>query len=664
MQFVATSSAIDDVKLVARYIRKYGSDFHKHLDIGKRDAVAMKKLLDKEYHTSNKPIMSDEEYDILSDWIEETYPTVKKTVGAKVKTRNKKVRLEVPMASQNKLKPGQDLSKFLVASMYVISDKLDGISLEITYDNGVPIAAHTRGDGLVGQDVSGVIPALNIPHEISLKSRFLVRAEFLIKKKTFSAKYSKREADGEFATARNMGGGLLTRGVASKAVSHFDVVCYEIVKGKGAGTHLSLQLTLLKKYGFNVVRHRLVPKLNEAKLIELHNEFKKRSPYEIDGIIVTQDVAYRVTAENPKHSRAFKINSLESSMVVPVKSVEWNDSRHNRAIPRIEIDPIILGGVEVTWFTGHNYFYVQHGYTIQEARKAKKAGITLPVRPINTGAMIRVIRSGDVIPYIMEVVKPAKTLAKPAGRYTVTEDGVHAIYRKTSTDSKKKRIVHFFNALEVEGLKGGTVERLYDAGYDTVRKIIRLKVDDLLQLEGFKETSANKLVENIKKSLRTNATFATLGYASHVFGDKIGTSKLEDVIKHIPNIMALATKLTPTVLASRIARIPGIANTAKDIAENLPKFVEFVERTKIKIVAAEVQETVSNKLSGIKVLLTGVRDPQFVKDVVANGGAEGSLKAANYVITKMGNSNNKTEYAEQNNIPVMTIEQFRKRFKI
>jgi len=671
LQFMATASVEEDVKIISRYIKKYGSKFIEHLHITKRDAIAVAKKLDIQYHTKNKSPVSNDVYDIFKDWILETFPdsVYASKIGAPAskKPRNGvvEVKLPIPMASQDKIKPGQDMSKFLTAGSYVISDKLDGISLEVVYQNGVPSKCYTRGDGTKGNDVSGVIPALNIPKNIPINNEFILRAEFLIKKKSFHAKHSKANGTGKYKTARNMGGGLLTRNAPSKAVADFDVTCYEILRGKGAGQSKSKQLSILKRLGFTVVRHSIVSKVNEASLLQLLDKYKATSYYEIDGIIVEHDTPYKAAASNPKHSRAFKVNSLDAAKDVVVKAIEWNESRHNRLIPRIIVDPVDLGGVEVKHFAGHNYFYMQHGYTTKDEAAAAKRKIKLPVLPINVGSVIRVVRSGDVIPYILQVIKPARKASTPSVPFVIGEGGVHAMVSKDSKDIKKKRIVHFFNVLDVDGLREGTVAKLYDNGFNTIRKILRVTMSDLIALDGFQQTSAKNVVDNLKV-VKTNARFATLGYASNIFGDKVGSSKLQDVITAIPNIMTLATIEDAHSLEDRIRKVHGIADTAKTIAERLPKFVEFVAHLGIVIVPEPKKEKpISTKLSGVKILLTGVRDAQLVEDVKKNGGAEASsVKTATHVITKLGNSNNKTEAAEAANIPVMTIESFRKKFKI
>lgn len=642
------------------------SPLHYVEDLNKKESIELAEYLDYQYHEKNKQIVPDEMYDILKDSIQERWPKAAylKKVGHKVVTRGRKeVPLPIHMASLSKIKPDtKGIERFLTGS-FVVSEKLDGISLLLEYRDGKPYACYTRGDGTLGQDVSGVIPALNVPKRISVKEPLYVRCEFLIKRKSFSDKHSSASGKGEYKTARNMGGGLLTRNVPSPAVKDFDVVAYEISKGKGAGTALSQQLSLLKRLGFTVVKHKKYPSLTVDKLVELHNQIKAKSKYELDGIVVTQDKSYRVGRDNPKHARAFKINSLESTKVVKIKEIEWRRSRHGKWIPRVIIDPIMLGGVTVTYFTGHNYYYIQNGFRYQDRKKK------LPVRPLNVGAEIRVIRSGDVIPYIMEVVKPARKPAQPDVPFVLDSTGVHALDvrekgSKLDDAQKVQRITHFFSAMKMKGVKAGIIEKLYASGFRTLRSILHATPEKLQRAEGIKEKTAQNIVKAIQLGL-SNATFARTAYASSVFGDKIGESKLQAVIDDIPDVLRLAETLSSVQLQQRIEEVPGIKTQARVIARRLPKFLKFLERNRIQLVGEVKQAPKSNKLSGVKVLFTSVRDEELLNAILANGGAKASsVKSATHLVVKPGASNSKTAQAEELGLPILTVEQFRKKFKL
>lgn len=626
----------------------------------RKQAIGIAQYLDFQYHSKNKSVVSDEVYDILKDYILDKWPnsTYAKKIGAPVLKRKGvvEVKLPVPMPSMSKIKPGNgSVDRFAEEyKNYVVSDKLDGISLQLVYENGKLTKALTRGDGTLGQDVSGVIPALSVPQRIPIKTLFITRLEFIIPHKSFKKQFSVHEGTGDFSTGRNMGGGLLTRNEPSANVSTFHCVAYDIIGGKGSSYPISKKLSLLKKLGFLTVMFKKLSKIDDEILTKLHSIRKQKSIYEIDGIIVASDIVATTTKSNPKHAKAFKVNSIENSQVVTVREVEWNKSRHNKWIPRVRIDPIILGGVKVQYFTAHNAFFIRHGYRYSDRNKG------LPVRPINEGSVIRVLRSGDVIPYIVEVVKPSRKPSHPEGQYFLDENGVHYISDKTKDEGVSvKNMIHFFKSMKIEGVKEGTIKKLRAAGYTTLSSILTADAEDFMEIEGFQQTSAENLERSIRKGLK-EATFARTAAASGIFGDKIGEKKLQEIVNTYPNIMQMA-QLPVSELENKIRQVRLFSNLSKQIAVGLPKFVKFVEKHGIKIRANKTPS--STELSNLNVIFTSLRDAQLEAEIVAKGGKIAStVKNANILIAKEGAYNNKIEYAQTNNIPIMTVDKFRRKY--
>lgn len=618
--------------------------------------------LDDAYHDDGESPVSDEAYDIMAENYTARFGLTgsgaEPKIGAPVKGGGKVV-LPVPMGSLNKLKPGvTQLPIFLSAGgPYVVSDKEDGISLEIVYTNGIPQRAFTRGDGKIGKDVSGVLPALRIPQRISEKGEFIVRGEFTADKAVFQKYYAE-----EFATSRNHGGGLLNRNQASEHISRYKFVVYEVLMGSVAGKPKSQQLTFLKTLGFTVVPWKSYPTLTEAKLVELHNLRKGgKAKRDIDGIVVERDIPYKVVQSgNPTHAYAFKINSLESSVLVKVKDVLWEESRLGRLIPRVQIEPTLIGGVMVEYFTGHNNFFIEHGYKYELRKKPP-----YEARPINKGATIRAIRSGDVIPFIMAVEKAAKTPAKPSVPFRV--DGVH-LHIETSGNKTNLRVVkeltHFFTVIEVDGLKQGTVQKLVDAGIDTVKKILNVKVARLLEMEGFQRTSATALVANLAKA-KANMTFGNVAKGSGAFGDKIGATRLAAVEESIPDILD-RVNLPERDLENMIRGIRGFKELAAQIAQNLPNFVKFIKRNGIELVETKKEAVVGAAMKGQVVLFTSVRDAAVQKWIVQQGGKIASTvnQATMLIIKEEGARNNKTEIAEAKKIPILPLARFKQKYKV
>lgn len=621
------------------------------------DLVHALKLFDHYYHDKNFDKITDEDYDILKDVLAERSPRNRylKDVGSKVSTGKQKVKLLAYMPSLSKLKPGMSsLYDFIANGPFFVSDKLDGISLQLVYTNGELTQVATRGKGKIGQDVSAVIPTLNCPKRISDKTTTAIRAELVIKKRVF------KEHGGDFKTDRNMGGGLLNRNDPPDELKHFDVVVYEVMAGKLKGQPFSKQHSWMKAQKFTVVAGKRITKLTEDRLVELLQSRKTKTRYPIDGIVIAHDKPYtRVTSDNPKYQKAFKINSKEDSRLATVVDVEYNVSRNGVLSPRIVIDSIQLGGVTVTNFTGHNLYFIKNGWPAKDA----KLHTGEKPRPIGPGAQLRVIRSGDVIPYIQEVVKPARKPKLPDVEYKVDRHGKKAVVTEKTSDQKLRAITFFFSTLKIEGVKSSTVQLFMDNGYDSIKKIINMSVEEMADLPRFTINKASTLRNNIDKGL-TDLTFAKLGTASGVFKN-MGEKKLEAVYEAYPNILSMV-KMPYAELVDKIKQVRGFAQTADTIASGLPKFARFIRFHNLKIKAPKVVVAASNKLQGKSYLLTGVRDPAVLDFIRSNGGKlASSVKSANVLITKNEDyENKKTETARELGVVIVPVEKFKRKYRI
>lgn len=610
---------------------------------------------DYEYHDQNNNLIGDEVYDILRDVHDERAKKPYAKVGSKSTQAARRVKLDMPMGSMSKLKPGsKGLDLFLSKGPFNVSDKEDGISLELVYENHVLVKALQRGDGKIGTDSSGVIPALRVPQRIKPKS-MIVRVEFTMNRKTFDTHFDKASG-GEYENARNGSGGLLNRNQPTPLIKKIKCMAHEIMSGPNARVAPTKQFAYLKSLGFDVVPNKQFQVLNETILANLLKIRKAKSLREIDGIIVAQDRAYTVVGKYPTHAFAFKINDLEASVVCKVIDIEWNESRHGRLVPRIIIAPTRIGGVTVQHFTGHNAFFILNGYSL----KSKKNPPYAP-RPINIGSEIRCVRSGDVIPYIVEVVRAAKKPSEP--KIPFTSDGVR--YYKAGEhgdDRKAKSLMNFFTTLEVDGIKRGTIDVLIENGYETIKSILDATKDDFEEIPRFGHTKAVTLERNIKAALAKNATWAKLAKGSSVFGDKLGEGRLVEVFAAIPGVIDMKG---PELVAA-VREVKGFKELARDVAAGMPKFKVFLKRLGIKPITPKRAKAVSAKLDGMSVLFTSVRDKELAAWIVANGGKLAStVKSANLLLVKDEYaSNNKVDYANDNDIPVMTVDKFRAKYKV
>lgn len=634
----------------------------------KSDLLKALKYLDYKYHTKNQKLVEDEIYDILKDVYAERFPQSKylqKTgapVGKGKVGKGQKKRLPYYMSSLAKLKPGQQqLTAWLKLNKgpYVVSDKLDGISIQLVYKQGKLVEAYTRGDGKIGKDISAIIPGLHVPKTIKAGD-VAIRAEGIIKHKVFKRRYSK-ESGGQFVDSRNMVGGLLNSNVPQKELVDVQIIAHSILGGEKAGQPFSQQYAFLKKLGFDVVLHKRFDTLNEEKLIHIYNSRRSKSHNLLDGIVISLDKSYRLPTDgHPDYAKAFKINSEEDMREAVVEEVEWEISRHNKIVPTIRIKPITLGRVTVTNFHGFNAYFIMNGIRLKDRNKGLKK---LPIGP---GSRLRVIRSGDVIPYIDTVLTASKTgkPQMPSIPYELTGDNdseAYALDNSTNTQ-QVKRITYFFSTIGCEGMKMQTVTKLIAAGYDSVESILKLTADDFNTLPGFSNRSGVKLYANLHKAL-SELTFAKLGAASSIFGEGVSAKTLQKIYEEYPSIMGMV-KLPLSELTAKISGIHGIKEKANDIAKALPKFVRFVQKNGLVIQAPTKVKVVGNSMVGKVCLFTGIRDKELEQTIRKQGGTvAGSFGSeVNLLIVKdLSFTSSKVEKAKAKGVQVIAIDKLRHR---
>ena len=606
------------------------------------------------------PIMTDNEYDILEDYIKEKYPNNKaiQQIGATPVTKNK-VTLPYFMGSMDKIKPDTNALtnwKTKYTGPYVLSCKLDGVSGLYTTEGNTP-KLYTRGDGKVGQDISYLIPYLRLPKNKGL----VIRGEFIISKEKFNTKYKQT-----FANARNMVSGIVNqKSVNPEIIKDVDFVSYEVIKPllKPSEQFATLQNPPFKKVEPNEssLTQFSVPLLKKVEQNDLTNEilsetlvdWRETSPYEIDGIIVTDDKIYPIRKEgNPEHAFAFKMVLSDQIAEAKVVDVIWTPSKDGYLKPRVQIEPINLGGVRIEYATGFNGQFIHDN----------KVGV---------GATIELIRSGDVIPHIRKVVVPASEAKMPQVPYKWNNTHVDVLLEDIESDEvvKEKVLTGFFRGIEVEGLSSGNISRIIAAGYDSVPKILQMTIHDLLQVEGFKEKTAQKLYTNIQTQIQA-APIVKIMSASNIFGRGFNNKKLELIISEYPDVLQdQKTQISQKIV--KVAAIKGMATkTAEAFVDKIPAFLAFVKEAKLEyklqqqdqIQQKEKQIDQSHPLYNKSIVFTGFREKQLEETLKALGAKIGSSVSKNtfVLITKDPlDETGKVLEAKKLNIPIMTPEEFK-----
>jgi len=582
-----------------------------------------------------EPIISDSEYDIIHDYMETKYPNnlILYNIGAPIALEVEKNKAVLPyaMGSMDKRKPDtNELEnwKQKYKGPYILSCKLDGVSALYTTEGDKP-KLYTRGDGKIGQDVSHFIPYLRLPNEKGLA----IRGEFIIPKNIFDSKYKEK-----FANARNLVSGIINRISVDDKIKDVHFVAYELINPE---YHPFEQLERLKKMDIDVVLFKKDVDVTNEILSNYLIEWRNKYDYEIDGVIVTDDKIYPRKSGNPEHSFAFKMVLSEQIAESRVIDVIWTPSKDGYLKPRVRIEPIKLGGVEINYATGFNGAFIEQN----------KIGI---------GAVIEVIRSGDVIPHIKSVTQPAEKAKMPQESYKWNDTHIDILLENVENDPtvREKNITGFFKGIGVDGLKSGNVERIISAGYDSVPNIIKMSVDDFLKVEGFKGKLANKIHDSIQNRLK-EAPLINLMASSNIFGRGINEKKIEPIMEMYPNILGdMGLGFSDSELNKKIEmvkKVKGIAEkTAELFVSRIGLFVGFLKECGLEyklgsdvmngngVEDANGEIDVNHPLYGKTIVFTGFRDDNLEKLIKKLGGKIGSSVSKNTFVVVIKDKDDKT----------------------
>ena len=585
--------------------------------------------------------LTDIEYDILKEYTIKKFPSLKlnEKIGSPVeKNVRQKVLLPYEMTSMDKIKPDTDAltlwcKKF--TGQYVISCKLDGVSGMYACIDGKE-KLYTRGDGKIGQDISHLIPYLNICKKgIDLG----VRGEFIITKKIFKEKYKDK-----FQNIRNFVAGMVNRlTIIESELMDLSFVCYEVILPI---LKPSDQFIFLEHNSFNTVMHSSSIIISNDILSNLLELWREQYIYEIDGIIVGSDKIYQRVGGNPVHSFAFKMVLTDQMAEAKVLGVIWSASKDGYLKPRVQIEPIIIGGVNIEYATGFNASFIFENN-------------------IGIGSVIKLIRSGDVIPHIDSIIIPALNPMMPVeGSYVWNDTHIDIILKDFENDItvREKLITRFFQGISVEGLSSGNISRLFSAGYNTIPLIIKMKKEDFLKIDGFKDKLSTKLYEGIKMSLM-NASLVLLMSVSNIFGRGISEKKIEPIIKSFPDILTSNNSIDKKI--EMVVGVKGMAiKSAETFVKNIPLFVNFIEEIGLsyKLYHVDIKSLYPpHILYNKNIVMTGFRDEnisQFIKDMGAN--LTNSInKNTNLLIVKSIEIKTiKIQEAIRLNIPIISCQEF------
>lgn len=632
------------------YFKEKGGDYLKLLTEKKLSDMII--MSNKNYYCNDTPLMTDGQYDLLKEYVEETYPDNKVVKeghsSCDVAVDKKKVVLPYEMWSMDKIKSEKQINNKLkkYKGPYVLSTKMDGISV-LYYSEGsfkTTPQLYTRGNGKKGQDITHILPYLKLP----VLSDVTIRGELIIKKQTFQDKYSS-----EFSNPRNFVSGVANSKKLTKKLKQMmgdlEFIAYEVIKPV---MKPSKQMNyLVQHWGKNkTVKFETVNQLNKEVLSDYLMKWRESYAYEIDGIIVTQDGIYPRGSRNPEHAFAFKMVLSDQIVESIVVDVLWSPSKDGYLKPRVKLQPVNIGGATIEYATAHNAAFVKNN-------------------GLGVGSVVQLIRSGDVIPKVHKMIHKTEPKMPTDYDYVWTSGNVDIKLSSKDADNnsvvKTKIIEEFFKKLEIVGLGYRNIVKFYEAGYDSIEKVVKMKVEDIESLPGMGKKSAEKIVNSIEQRLK-NVELHVMMSASHCFGRGIGEKKLKELLIHYPFV--LSSKSSDTIKLEKVSKLKGFnKKTANNVIPYIENFKNFANKLGVlyKIYDFSLYKKKSHPLQLKKLVVTGSRDKEFMKKMKDLGVSLSSsvTKQTDYVIVKsIDETTGKVEQAKKLGITIITIENFTKKY--
>ena len=621
-------------------------------NLKKKDIIEFLIKCDNAFFNTGKTLISDDIYDIIKDYIRTKYPkdSYLKRIGADLEN---KVLLPIYMGSQNKIKDNQEeITKYSkkYKAPYIISHKLDGVSCLIQYKTNGETNIYTRGDGTYGQNISHIIDYVKgIPKILkNTKEEVLIRGELIISRNNW-------EKIKDFgANARNVVAGAVNSKIINKNImSNIEFVAYELINPK----HTTIDgLKHMKEFGLNVVKYAIENIINLEVLSKYLIEWRENGLYEIDGIIIKDNGIYNIVKnKNPENSFAFKSVHTHEQIEVIVTEILWNVSKDKYIKPIIKFNEIDLNGVKIKQASGFNASFITKN-------------------KLGAGSRVIIIRSGDVIPHILEVLTPSATgspdMPKIPYIWNDTRVDIMLSSDEKNRDHDIKEFVYFMKALDIQGVGPGIITKLYDSGFDTIKKIFNIKYDDIIKIDGFKEKSANNVLNGLSKIHSIDCL--NLMDASNIFGRGYGERKLKMITDKFPcllNFDKVNREKSLKLTVSDLITTDGIAEiSAKLFIDNLPKFYEFYDDLNIK--CNSPIEVVENKIiannsniNGRGFLFTGFRSKEHEKMITDLGGLikTSISKSLDYlIVANKDTDNTKVKKAQEFGIKIIDIKDLEK----
>lgn len=584
---------------------------------------ALYTLLDElsdQYHNGVSTV-SDQDFDTLVDYYESKYGTYEQTG---VLPRGEQVPLPYYLTGLEKIKDPKQLELWSTKNPgpYVVEDKIDGITLLYTRDR-----LYTRGKDGIGKDVSHLFGTIQLP---TLDQDIAVRGELVMLEKDF-AKYSET-----YSNARNLVSGVVNAKEAYNPDIARDMrfIAYQIM---GTDAPAADQIMRLGEMGFETPWAALVDILDFGHLKQLYQDRVAAAPYKMDGLVVYQNTPNAYPTEGlPKYIMAFKVAG--QAVETTVTHVTWEPSKDRLLKPVVHYTPVVLSGVKLEKASGDNARYILNS-------------------KIGPGAKILVTRSGDVVPRIVAVLKPATVVAWPTVPCVWNVSQTDLMLTEDTPEVQAARIHHFFDTLGIKKVGLHRAKAFVADGLVTVDDIVDATPKRLAQVVGIGRYLCKHIYDQIR-----SAPLPRIMAATGIFPG-VGVKRFEAILQAYPDLLSMLRDPVD-VLTARLQEILGFSQLGAYIASRLHIFADWLDRhpqvcsSPLVVISHDERP---QPLAGKTFVFSGFRDTDLKHEVEALGGrivSNVSRKTTMLVMKDVQDKKGKAVRALELGIPLISKDDF------
>lgn len=623
-----------------------------------KSIVATLKKASSAYYNGDKAIMSDSDFDKLRDHLKKIDPDNEffDVVGAPVPAHREEVKLLMHMGSQNKAKDEDDMKTWFNKynqPFVIISDKLDGSSMEAVYENGELVRVATRGDGTTGMNVTKNAKLWEgLPHNISVKKQIIVRGEAQLSVANWQKHYSTT------ANPRNTGNGIAVCDTDYERNKHLSFHAFDIVHPDITFKKQQHKYIALKKLGFGHVRYFLCKDLET--ILKCRSHYEKDRPeleFEIDGMIIAIDdlveqekLGYSDGGSRPRGQIAWKFETDKAE--TEVLSINLTIGHTGKIIPTATLKAVKLAGTTVTHCLLNNFDYIEE-------------------KDINVGDIVQIEKGGDIIPWIEKVIKKnTKGCFQPPkdwkGYQLVKEGRDWKVIDEDCPDLNFQRIKNWISKLNIKQLGDSALLAMVEDGMvkdiDDLYSLDEKKLAALPTGKGVIGSNAKKILAELNKTREITIDLFIGSLSIKTLGRSRAALLELDTIKEYLD-------LTPSELVGKKCSDTGTYgdDSAKEVCNSLQNRRDIIEKLSKIITVKPLKKSVTGKLSGLSFCFSGVRMTGEQKDdFEALGGTEKSGVNADltYLVLKdVTSTSSKAEKAAKLGVKIISMDDFDKMLK-